>query len=310
MTVEISVLQLCLRYPPAMGGVERYIQDINTGLAGLPGFRTKTITSDLRSHSTGEFLPPEPDLSGVHRLHARPIMGRWRYPVMQRALRTTLRAAREVQVVHGHGLYYEPYDLSVLAALTTRRPLVLSPYFYERHRWYWTSYLRAHRLSSSVPATIVAVSNYERRMLQRWGLAGKREIRVIYPRIDVPESGPRTLRERESDVLRCCFIGRISAAKGVLDLPAIVSGSLNRGIEVSLEVAGPDDGDLGALMKLVRRSRLEEHIRYVGAVSEEEKLKMLARSDALILPTRYEAFGIVLAEAMAHGCVPVAYAVV
>lgn len=100
--------------------------------------------------------------------------------------------------------------------------------------------------------------------------------------------------------LRLLYLGRIEdQAKGVLLLPRILRRLPN---SVTLTVAG-DGPDLA---KLKRRCReFGERVRFLGAVGYDETAPLLAQHDVMIMPSRFEGFGLTLVEAMAMGCVPV-----
>ena len=100
--------------------------------------------------------------------------------------------------------------------------------------------------------------------------------------------------------LRIGFLGRFEETRKGLPLllealPKIVKAIPN----VELVVAGPGDQE-----KVLDRldSYLLRHIRFLGRLSEEEKVDFLASLDLYVAPnTGGESFGIILAEAMASG---------
>jgi glycosyltransferase involved in cell wall biosynthesis len=55
------------------------------------------------------------------------------------------------------------------------------------------------------------------------------------------------------------------------------------------------------LMRLVRERGLQQNIRFLGPLSREGAVKFISLCDALLLSSRYETFGMVLAEALALG---------
>lgn len=101
------------------------------------------------------------------------------------------------------------------------------------------------------------------------------------------------------------FIGGIDAAHAYKrpDL-AIRALTLLADQEVTLEIIGR--GEPGALRLLAESLNVAHRVRFLGGVSEEEKLRRLRSARMLILPspTSREGFGIVVIEAMRLG-VPV-----
>ncbi|OWV84496.1 glycosyltransferase family 4 protein [Rhizobium sp. R693] len=101
--------------------------------------------------------------------------------------------------------------------------------------------------------------------------------------------------------LRLLFLGRIEdASKGVLWLPSILQGLPNT---VTLTIAGdgPDLAKLKARFSTAHNAR----VFYEGAVSPHKVPELAAHHDVLIMPSRFEGFGMTIIEAMAAGCVPV-----
>jgi glycosyltransferase involved in cell wall biosynthesis len=115
-------------------------------------------------------------------------------------------------------------------------------------------------------------------------LLGAREIRVIPSGVNVPaQVGP------EEDPPHVLFAGRLSPEKGVLDLLAAANG-------LPLVVVGD-----GPLRRQVPQA--------IGFVPHDELGRLYARAAVVACPSRREGFGVVAAEAMAHGRPVVASAV-
>jgi glycogen(starch) synthase len=114
---------------------------------------------------------------------------------------------------------------------------------------------------------------------------GAREVRVIPSGVDVPESVGEP-----AEPPRVLYAGRLSAEKGILDLLAAVDG------DVELTVVG--DGPLR-----------EQVPQAIGFVPHEQLGPHYERAAVVAVPSHREGFGVVCAEAMAHGRPVVAGAV-
>ncbi len=109
-------------------------------------------------------------------------------------------------------------------------------------------------------------------------------------------------REYDLERLRILFIGRIEdISKGIFWLPDIMV-HLN-GYPISLTIAG-DGPDLAQLKKRMKDGLLP--VNFIGAVDPEDVPSLMSNHDLLLMPSRFEGFGLTLIEAMAAGCVPIA----
>jgi len=95
-------------------------------------------------------------------------------------------------------------------------------------------------------------------------------------------------------------LGRLIGKKGVEHLLMAAPLVLKK-YRVKIIIAGPDGGKKKMLMELSQRLRLDKDVIFTGELSEQDKLKAIACSDMLILPSKKEAQGIVLLEAQAMG---------
>jgi glycogen synthase len=110
------------------------------------------------------------------------------------------------------------------------------------------------------------------------------------------------LRRREADYL--LYFGRLDwHQKGLDVLLQALAILARRRPELRLKVAGRGkDGE--RLLEVARGLGIREHVEYLGAVGEAERAALFSGARALLMPSRFEGFGMVAAEAMAAG-VPV-----
>ncbi|PXY25086.1 glycosyltransferase family 1 protein [Prauserella sp. PE36] len=94
------------------------------------------------------------------------------------------------------------------------------------------------------------------------------------------------------------YFGRLEWEKGVQDLLAALPAIRKRHPGTRLVVAGKGR-HLEELVGQARKLRLVRAVDFVGHLSDRELRAVLAASDAVVLPSRYEPFGIVALEAAA-----------
>lgn len=96
------------------------------------------------------------------------------------------------------------------------------------------------------------------------------------------------------------FFGRLEWEKGVHDLVAALPRIRARHPGTRLVVAGKGSQEQ-ELVAVARRHRVRRAVDFVGHLSDRELRATLAAADAVVLPSRYEPFGIVALEAAAAG---------
>ena len=115
---------------------------------------------------------------------------------------------------------------------------------------------------------------------------------------------PAPTRASHSGPLRLLFMGSMDPFKGILDLVPILQRLKHVGVPTRLIVAG---GYHDLLQRRFREKHLESLVTWAGWVPHEECYRLAENSDVFLMLSRKEAFGMVTIEAMAMGCVPLAY---
>lgn len=121
-------------------------------------------------------------------------------------------------------------------------------------------------------------------------------VRVIYPGVDTREYTPNVI-ERSSAPL-FAYLGRLKKYKGVHI--AIRAFAAMTHPDARLEIAGAGDYQ-PALEDLARALDLGERVRFLGRITDAEKLSLLRRSWGLVLASPKEGWGITNLEAAACG---------
>ena len=187
--------------------------------------------------------------------------------------RAARRAARDADLVHAHWLP------AGFVAGSTGKPFVVQ---------LWGTDVELARRGPALARRILGRARLAICASEELATAarrlGARTVRVIPSGVDVPD----TVAEPDEPP-HLLYAGRLSPEKGVLDLVEAANG-------LPLVVAG--DGPL--------RDRVPDAL---GFVPHDELEQLFARAAVVVCPSHREGFGVVCAEAMAHGRPVVATAV-
>lgn len=145
---------------------------------------------------------------------------------------------------------------------------------------------------------VIALSHSERELLIRIKVKPER-IRVLPNAIDLPTSTAEPTYDRPEPMV--LFIGQLVPRKGfdllARAIPAVVAAiPAVRFIFVSHNRAGEAE-----LRRIVAEAGVADRLELRGRVSEAEKLELLGRAAVVVVPSRYEGFGIPLIEALLAG---------
>ncbi len=147
---------------------------------------------------------------------------------------------------------------------------------------------------------LVLVSDSLRKGIEALVPSTKKRIMVIPNMIRedlfFPPSEPR-----KSDPFLFIWAGRLEHVKGVdLLLEAVKSLSAQTDKRFLIRLAGK--GSLREdLEQQAKKLGISDRVRFLGRLSREEMQEEMQGANCFVLPTRYEAFGVVLIEAMATG---------
>lgn len=134
-----------------------------------------------------------------------------------------------------------------------------------------------------------------------------RPVTIIPNGIDLKKFNPALYVRRQTGGKRrtILYVGRLEKRKGVKYLIRAYEKLCEKHNDLELLIAG--DGEEREKLEDIVRFRDIPHVKFLGYISEKQKIKLLAECDLYCSPALYgESFGIVLLEAMAMGAVTVA----
>jgi len=295
-------------FAPERGGVETQVLGLAHYLVGK-GHEVVVHTSERTL--AGDELPPDSILDGIRIRRYRPVVQRGYYATLFRP------RVEGADVVHLHGYGFMTNDW-VARKIRGSIPMVYSlhhgvaqpaPTWGARVKRGFYDPLVGRKTLRRVDA-IVPASGADRRWLEARGFPPNR-IHVLPTGLDAEAfhpGSPERVRERFRVDHYVVFLGRLQREKSPDHLLRAVA-RLGGDWAGSVVLVGPDGGERAALERLAGELNLRNRVVFTGEVDEATKRDLLAGAECLVLPSFYEAQGIVLAEAWAQGRPVIATAV-
>ncbi len=308
----MKVLQVTERFPPAPGGVETHVFHLSIELRKL-GVEVNVLTTDLFTVDPLQRLSFRPlersqaEKDSTKRVSAIPFL-----PLPQGLgliFPSVAFQLKNYDLVHAHGYGHFPTYLAPLCRIM-KIPIVITT-----HSDAGVPSIRKRIFDLLVPkltienaTKIIALSKHEKAVLIERGIRAE-AISIIPNGITLSE-----FLENRSDQARkiepsrtILYVGRIDFAQKGVDLLLMAFGMMCRegstNATLRLVGIGPQK-NMKKLATLAKGLDVSEKVTFLGYLPRKEYLKELKNANLLVLPSRFEPFGIVLLEAMACG-VPV-----
>lgn len=148
---------------------------------------------------------------------------------------------------------------------------------------------------------IICVSSYTETMLKKYyyRYMVHKDCRVIYISGSLDDNDLKLNNELSKAYL--LFIGNIEPRKNLQVLLEAYKKCKNN-IDIDLIICGKIGWKSEEIHKIITQ---DSSIEYLNYVSEEKKKELLTNAFALVLPSKYEGFGIPAVEAMKCGTIPI-----
>lgn len=298
------IIHIPLKYAPALGGVERLVEQ-QCRLLARAGHEVLVRTTRLNGYRELADTPTAETREGVairrHRTIALPGLNHPLIPGLGPAL-----LADDADLFHIHSFWYHNAPVARLVAAGRRIPTAFQPYYDPKASGFHRTYraLLGHWLLAA--DQVILISRYEEEQLAQVGLRPPRRV-ILPPAVDLDEfarSGEDAElieRYRLRDRAVYLAVGRVSVGKGLDDLVGLAERLRDRRSEAKVVVVGPDAGGRADYQKQVETRGLTEYLAFTGGLARPQLLALYRAAALFLHASRYEAFGIVLIEAMAAG---------
>ena len=305
----MNIIQGCVRYPPAPGGAETVVRAYSEGLQSK-GHNVEVITTDLYTETpfVKKKMPSEVSGIPVSRHSAYSISGEAHYVLAPGMVTSFLK--KKADIIHTHSYGYFQNHAAWIKERFQSTPWVITPHFHPSWSMWGGSKRRTLRdfydtvvgKSTLESADLITcVSKHEKEMLIKEIGLNDDNIKIIYNGIywkdwkKLPDKELFRTKYPEVSDKFVIFAGRLATNKGIHDL--IEAVSIEESERFDLVVMGADMGLGGDLDKLALSKNVKMH--RIGHVDDPIYRSALSAAEVLVLPSEYEAFGIVLLEAAA-----------
>lgn len=304
MASEVSAIHAITDLYPQSGGIARVVVD---GADALARQGDLSITLMTQAVPDAEMLASS--CSRVNRVVAQSgsrLEMSFGLP-FRRELGRLMGTARPM-LIHSHGLWVPLNHWAVSIGRRNDIPVVvqphgmLEPWSLAHKAWKKKLAMALFQWRDLEEAQLlVATSSVEHENIRRLGL--RQPVAIIPNGVDLNVGAiPATLAQADRQRV-ALFLSRVHPVKGLLNL--VRAWAQLAPVGWRLRIAGPDEaGHLEEVMVLVRALGVQNSVDYVGVVNGADKSALYKTADVFVLPTFTENFGVVIAEALAHG-VPV-----
>ena len=305
----MKILQGCVRYPPAPGGAETVVKAYSEGLRDL-GHDVEVVTTDLYTETpfVKKKMPSVVNGINVTRHKAYTVSGEAHYVLAPGMVQSFL--SKSADIIHTHSYGYFQNHAGWIRERFQSTPWVITPHFHPSWSMWGGSKRKTLREfydtvigkgTLEAADLITCVSKHEKDMLVSEIGLKEDNIKIIYNGINwadwssVPNK--EVFRKQYPNVSEkfVLFAGRLATNKGLSDLVSAMQ--LIDKKSVDLVITGADMG----LGKQLEKEASDKGVKMhrLGHIDDETYRSVLSAAEMLVLPSEYEAFGIVLLEAAA-----------
>jgi glycosyltransferase involved in cell wall biosynthesis len=284
----MRIAQVCPRYSPYIGGVETHVEELSRRLA-RKGHEVTVMTTD----PSGK-LPKAEMIEGV-KVQRFPALAPGDAYYLSSGLRSYLKKSGGFDIVHAHGYHAFP---AYFAAATKAPRFIFTPHYHGHgHTPFRDLLLRPYafmgRRIFNRADRIICVSEFERRLVCRdFKCDGKA---VVIPN-GVNKAEFKGVEPYPKGLKVILYVGRLEEYKGVqYAIRALPFLPWHR-----LHVIGRGPYK-DTLEKEAVAAGVKDRVAFMAEQARADLLRWYATADVFVMLSKFEAYGITVAEALTAG---------
>jgi glycosyltransferase involved in cell wall biosynthesis len=287
----MKIAQICHEYFPHIGGVEEHVRNISEQLAKEND--VTVFTTDPHGK-----LSKKEMLNNVKIERFKAWAPSDAYFFSNDLLRNLKLNLNKFDVAHVHNYHAFPALYAACAKKTTK--IVFTPHFHGRGGSLFRTILgNPYKLFGKEifrkADFVVCVSQYEKALMQRNFKVADNKIAVIPNGINVEEF--QNLKKNYKDNYVLLYVGRLEKYKRIQFLIRTMT-KLDDNVFLEIVGQGPYKN---SLVNLARELNVNRRITFSNGLDRDKLLEKYAEANLFVTLSENEAYGIVVAEALASG---------
>lgn len=269
------------------GGIETHLNEVLTYQAAYHD--VYLMVSEQNSNKDSLHISPDRLIVYPYKRHPKYFLG---------AMKRMWRAVKEINpdIIHIHGTF-AGFFLRTLLLFKKQRPAVI----YCSHGWAflmdtapWKKKLFGwieKMLSVRTTDAIINISNYEYKYALKYGIPAKKSV-IVYNGVSNPASEAEAPLPIKEDEINLLYIGRFDRQKGFDLLLDVFNRHPFPSVKLYL---------VGDTVLKTQEYHYPDNTVKIGWVKNSEIDRYVKACDAVVVPSRWEGFGIVAIEALRNG---------
>jgi len=284
----MKILQVCPRYYPHIGGVEEHVRNISERL--VKRHEVTVATTD----PSGK-LQKEEVINRVKVKRFESWAPNEAYYFSRELKKYLVKNSDSYDVVHAHS--YHAFPAFYAAKAKNANKLIFTPHYHGTSHSLLRSLLHfpykfLGKKIFEKADKIICVSNYERKLVIKRFNINANKVVVIPNGVNLDEF--KGLKRRKKNCRVILSVGRLEKYKGMQCLIKALP-KLDQDIILEIVGKGPYKSEL---IRLAKKLNVENRIRFFQDLPRTELLRKYADADIFVLLSRYEAYAMVVAEAL------------
>ena len=273
--------------------METHVYEISKRLA--KHFEVEVLTTD----PNGKY-PKVEEINGITVRRFKSIAPSNSYYFSLEMYRFLKRHSSNYDIIHAHN--YHAFPALFVALTKGKNKLVFTPHYHGRGHSFIRDLLhKPYKILGNTifekADAVICVSKFERDLILRNFNVNTSKLFVIPNGVNLDEfkEVDKIKKQKNRDVKTILYVGRIEKYKGI---DYIVKALRYLPENITLEIVGKGSYK-PKIVKLAKSLGVIDRVRFYQDLSREELIEKYAKADVLVLLSKYEAYGLVVAEALA-----------